>query len=265
MTLGLIATDATSAVAWHTALEMAAVFAGMRLFARNMRGHPVGGIAAGHGFVVALGGIVAAIAGSKMAVWLDRPDVFLETLGSLRMLAMGQSIVGALIGGLVGVELAKASVGVRRSTGDAFVLPLALGIAIGRVGCFVAGLYDDTYGIATSLPWGIDFGDGVARHPTQLYDIAFVGLLAALLHAQRVRLARVPGLAFKLFFCAYLGWRVAIDGLKPVPFPYVWGMSGLQLLALVALIAYLPLLLRDARKLGARTAGARTVEAGRVA
>ena len=249
VTLRLIATDAASAVAWHTALEMTGVFAGMRLLARNLRLHAVGGIGAGAGFAVALGGIVGAIVGSKVAVWLDRPDVFLDTLGSLRMLAMGQSIVGALIGGLLGVELAKARAGVHASTGDAFVLPLAVGIAIGRIGCFVAGLYDDTYGVATGLPWGIDFGDGVARHPTQLYDLAFVAALAALLHAMRGRLARVPGLAFKLFFCGYLAWRVGVDALKPVPFPYVAGMSGLQLLALAALAAYLPLLVRDARRL----------------
>lgn len=244
----LIAGDAATAVAWHMALEMTGVLAGMRVLAWNMRRHALGGIADGAGFVVGLGGIVGAIVGSKASVWLDRPDVFLATLGSLRALAMGQSIVGALVGGLLGVEIAKRMAGVRTSTGDAFVLPLALGIGIGRLGCFVAGLHDDTYGASTTLPWGVDFGDGVARHPTQLYDIAFVAALAALLHALRGRLQRVPGLSFKLFFCAYLAWRVVIDGLKPVPFSY-GGASGLQLLALAALVAYVPLLVRDLRRL----------------
>ena len=80
-----------------------------------------------------------------------------------------------------GVEIAKRAAGVTASTGDAFVVPLAVGIAIGRMGCFVAGLHDDTYGNATTLPWGVDFGDGVARHPTQLYDIAFVCAAALVL------------------------------------------------------------------------------------
>lgn len=75
---------------------------------------------------------------------------------------MGQSIVGALIGGLLGVELAKRLAGVAASSGDHFVLPLAAGIAIGRVGCFIAALHDDTYGEPTTLPFGVDFR---RRHP----------------------------------------------------------------------------------------------------
>ena len=40
--------------------------------------------------------------------------------------------------------------------------------------CFLAGLHDDTYGLPTAAPWGMDFGDGIPRHPTQLYEIAVV-------------------------------------------------------------------------------------------
>jgi len=38
---------------------------------------------------------------------------------------------------------------------------LAIGVAIGRIGCYLAGLDDFTYGTPTALPWGHDFGDGV--------------------------------------------------------------------------------------------------------
>jgi hypothetical protein len=96
--------------------------------------------------------VIGAIVGSRLAVFIDRPDRFLESWSSLRVLMMGQSIIGALIGGLVGVELAKRRAGIALSTGDAFVAPLAVGIAIGRIGCFVAGLHDDTYGTSTALP-----------------------------------------------------------------------------------------------------------------
>jgi prolipoprotein diacylglyceryltransferase len=245
----LIAPDPATALAWHAALEMAGIFAGMRVFARNMRAHRVGGIGGGAGFAVALGCVAGAIIGSKASVWLQRPDLLPAAAAGLGLLAMGQSIVGALIGGLLGVELAKRVAGVSASTGDAFVVPLALGIAIGRVGCFVAGLHDDTYGDATAVAWGVDFGDGVRRHPTQLYDSAFVLALALALHLARRRLAAVPGVAFKLFFCGYLAWRVLVDGLKPVPFAYPGGLSGLQLLALAALAAYLPFTVRALRRL----------------
>jgi len=248
----LIAPDPTTAVAWHTALEMAGVFAGIRLFAANVRSHAIGPITGDRGFAVALGCVIGAIVGSRLAVFIDRPDQFLESWSSLRVLMMGQSIIGALIGGLVGVELAKRRAGIALSTGDAFVVPLAVGIAIGRIGCFVAGLHDDTYGTSTALPWGVDFGDGVRRHPTQLYDIAFVIALASVLSAWR-QLLRVPGLRFKLFLAAYLLWRLVVDLLKPVPFVYPGGLSGLQWLCVAFLIAYAPALLRDMRALAAQS------------
>ena len=244
-----LALDAGTAFVAHTVLEMAGIFVGMRLYAGNMRRHPVGGIGHGAGFNVALGCIVGAIVGSKLAAWIDRPDVARAALGSLQMWLMGQSIVGALIGGLVGVEIAKAASGVCASTGDVFVVPLAIGIAIGRVGCFLAGLHDDTYGNPTALPWGIDFGDGVPRHPTQLYDIAFVIALAALLVRLRPTLARVPGLGFKLFLAGYLAWRIAIDFAKPVHYAYFGGLSGIQVVAALSLAAYLPFVVRALRRL----------------
>jgi len=247
----IIAPDAATAVAWHAVLEMAAIFTGLRLFGANMRAHAIGAISGNRGFAVALGCVIGAIAGSRLAVFIDRPDRFLESWTSPTVLLMGQSIVGALIGGFVGVELAKRRLRVTLSTGDAFVVPLVVGIAIGRIGCFVAGLHDDTYGTSTTLLWGVDFGDGVRRHPTQLYDIAFVAVLAAVLRIARSRLARVPGLEFKLFLCCYLLWRLAVDALKPVPFAYPGGLSGLQWLCAAFLVLYAPMLWRGLRALGA--------------
>jgi hypothetical protein len=60
---------------------------------------------------------------------------------------------------------------------------------------------------------------------------------------------RVPGLSFKLFLAGYLAWRLAIDTLKPVPFAYPGGLSGLQWLAAAFLAAYAPFVLRAWRKL----------------
>ncbi|HSV17699.1 MAG TPA: prolipoprotein diacylglyceryl transferase family protein [Casimicrobiaceae bacterium] len=245
----MVALDAGSALAVHTLFEMGGVFTGMRLYAVNMRGHALGSIARGSSYAVALGCIAGAIAGSKLAVWIDRPDLALALAASPRLWLMGQSIVGALVGGLCGVEIAKRWNGVRVSTGDAFVVPLAAGIVIGRIGCFLAGLHDDTFGNATTLPWGVDFGDGIARHPTQLYDMLFVVALALMLRSLRRRLAQVPGLAFKLFFCGYLAWRFAIDFTKPVHDPYPGGLSGLQVIAAGALLAYLPFVVRALRRL----------------
>jgi prolipoprotein diacylglyceryltransferase len=92
------------------------------------------------------------------------------SLASNGSFILGKSILGAIIGGIVAVELFKKVMHIKGSTGAYFVPSLAIGIAIGRVGCFLSGLDDYTYGIATNSFLGYDFGDGIPRHPVQLYE-----------------------------------------------------------------------------------------------
>jgi phosphatidylglycerol:prolipoprotein diacylglycerol transferase len=86
------------------------------------------------------------------------------------MSGIARSVEGALAGGIVAIELYKWRAGISLRTGARFALPLAVGIAVGRLGCYFAGLDDFTYGTPTTLPWGHDFGDGILRHPVQLYE-----------------------------------------------------------------------------------------------
>ena len=118
--------------------------------------------------------VAGAALGSKLLFWLEDPELTLQNLHNPAYLVGGKTIVGALIGGLLTVELLKRYVGLRTSTGDLYAIPLAVGIAIGRIGCFLTGLSDNTCGTPTSLPWGVNFGDAIPRHPTQLYEIAFL-------------------------------------------------------------------------------------------
>ncbi len=83
---------------------------------------------------------------------------------------IGRSVLGALAGATLTVELYKWQRGIKGSTGFLYVVPFCTLIIVGRLGCFFSGLNDHTYGIATTLPWGHDFGDGIARHPVQLYE-----------------------------------------------------------------------------------------------
>ncbi|HTT22324.1 MAG TPA: prolipoprotein diacylglyceryl transferase family protein [Candidatus Sulfotelmatobacter sp.] len=126
--------------------------------------------------------MAGAALGSKILFWLEDPRVTLQNLHNPAYLAGGKTIVGALIGGLLTVELVKRYIGLRASTGDLYAIPLAIGIAIGRIGCFLTGLSDNTYGTPTTLPWGVNFGDGIPRHPTQLYEITFLIALIPFLH-----------------------------------------------------------------------------------
>lgn len=93
--------------------------------------------------------------------------------------ALSHSVAGALVGAIVGVELYKAARGIRGSTGGAFVGSFVLGLVIGRWGCFFAGLADDTYGLPTRLAGAVDLGDGIGRHPVQLYESAAMALFLA--------------------------------------------------------------------------------------
>jgi len=148
----------------------------------------------------------------------------------------GKTVVGGLIGGLIGVEITKKMIGVKRSTGDVFVEPLIIGTAIGRIGCFLTGLSDRTYGIATNLPWGVDFGDGISRHPTQIYEIMFLlGLLIFL--RIRSHYQRQEGDLFKFYMIGYLGFRFLIDFIKP-DFHLLVGLSAIQIACLLTLLYY---------------------------
>jgi phosphatidylglycerol---prolipoprotein diacylglyceryl transferase len=239
----MIASSGIAAVV-HAAFEYAGIAGGAALYRRARRRAGQGGLTQRGGFAVVVGLLLGAAIGNKAVFLVERPEVWQLLLqGTLAL--PGQSIVGGLLGGLLGVELAKKLSGQTRSTGDPLVWPLALGIVVGRIGCFAAGLHDDTFGLPTSLPWGVDFGDGVTRHPTQLYDIAVVLLLAGAVHG---RFDAVPGLAFKLFLAGYLTWRLFVDGLKPVPHAYAFGLSGIQWICLVALAIYLPLVWRAWRQ-----------------
>ena len=170
-------------------------------------------------------GIVGAAIGCRLLGWLETPHAAVP----------GKTVVGGIVGAIIAVEAMKRRFGVKTATGDLFAIPIAAGIAIGRVGCFLTGLSDDTYGTVTTLPTGVDFGDGMKRHPVQIYEILFLLLLIPMLMTfwrQQVRL----GETFKLFVISYMSWRFLIDFLKPAN--RIAGLSVIQITCLVMLIYY---------------------------
>jgi phosphatidylglycerol:prolipoprotein diacylglycerol transferase len=199
---------------------------------------------------IAAGAVAGAALGSKLLYWLD----YREALAGAPLVAWlsGKTIVGGLLGGLIGVETVKKAIGWSRSTGDAFAVPLLVGIVIGRLGCQLADVHDLTYGTPTALPWGWDYGDGVPRHPVSLYEIvALFGLCVPML--RRSLPNAVEGDRFRALMVAYLAIRLVLDFLKPpygapatgVPVPGAGaGLTMLQW-ACVAGLAYYA---RDVRR-----------------
>ena len=235
-----IALSASTAHLVHLFFEWLAIAVGVQLYRRQRaRSGQPGMLQSGH-YGVVIGCILGAAIGNKLVFWLEVPQLWAAHSLDISVWSSGQSIVGGLLGGLIGVELSKKLAGISESTGDNFVLPLVAGTAIGRIGCFLAGLHDGTFGNPTALPWRMDFGDGMARHPTQLYDIVFVLLLGGLLLKLRPRFQAKPGLLFKLYLSGYLLWRLVVDAIKPVPYDYAFGFSGIQWICMLALLCYLP-------------------------
>lgn len=219
----------------HVVFESLGYFAGARVYFAARRRTPAIALPLEQNLWLLVGCIFGAWAGSKLLAWAEMPHYYLE-LARTNPIALigGKTIVGGLLGGWAGIELAKKCLGLTRSTGDAFVWPLAIGTAIGRLGCFFTGLSDHTYGVATTLPWGVDFGDGVRRHPTQLYESLFVlGLVVALHFGTRAR-ALAGGARFRLYFAGYFAFRFGIEFLKPRETPLAF-LSAIQLASLLGI------------------------------
>jgi phosphatidylglycerol:prolipoprotein diacylglycerol transferase len=130
----------------------------------------------------------------------------------------GKTITAGLLGAYLAVEVAKLCMGVTVKTGDTFALPLALALAVGRWGCFCYGC---CYGLPTALPWGVDFGDGAARHPTQAYESLFHLVLAFALYLL-LRRRLLAGQHLKLYLIAYGAYRFLTELIRPEP-PSAWG------------------------------------------
>lgn len=174
---------------------------------------------------LALGGLIGAYLFGTLNAWLSGEA------------GLGRSIAGALAGAIVGIEMLKRRRGIVGSTGWRFAAPMAGAIAVGRIGCFLSGLDDFTHGTPTSLPWGHDFGDGIARHPVQLYEsLAMAAFLLAFLVLLWRRNDLVGRTGFYLFVGVYAGQRFVWEFLKP--YGTVVGPFNLFHLLSLSLIAY---------------------------
>lgn len=129
---------------------------------------------------------------------------------------VGRSILGAVIGATLTVEIYKLIRKTRGSTGFIYVIPFCLLVIVGRLGCFFAGLEDHTFGIETHLPWGVDFGDQQLRHPVQLYEsLAMLFFLVFVVIALAVQSDLIIGYGYYLCVGFYGAQRFFWEFLKP--------------------------------------------------
>jgi prolipoprotein diacylglyceryltransferase len=218
----------------HPVCDMLAYFLGFRLYLLLKKRSPGPHISWEQNAWIFVGCLFGALIGAKLLAWAEAPGLYWALRNDPNFWFGGKTIVGGLLGGWMGIALAKKIMGITSSTGDLCVYPLILGMCIGRIGCFLTGLSDNTCGVRTRLPWGVDYGDGIPRHPAQIYEILFLIGLGIVLWIKRASLT-IPGLKFRWFMVSYLSFRFYIDFFKP-HWTLFCGISGIQWGCLLGLL-----------------------------
>ena len=182
-------------------------------------------------------GLVGGVVGSRLDYLIQNWDEVSDDLLGNVFSGSGLVWFGGLVGGALGVVLwawRRGFLGLQLL--DVAAVPLALGYAIGRVGCQLSG--DGDYGVESDLPWAMAYPEGTIPtddevHPTPIYESLAMGLVALVLWQLRGRFA--PGTIFALYLVAAGVERLLIEFIRRND-DVVLGLTLAQLLSL-ALIA----------------------------
>ncbi|WP_327586579.1 prolipoprotein diacylglyceryl transferase [Nonomuraea sp. NBC_00507] len=183
--------------------------------------------------IAVTGALVGGAIGMRLAGWLETLD--LQNL----WLYGSRSILGGLTGAYVGVLAAKKIIGYKERTGDLFAPAVALGMAVGRIGCHLT----EAPGRPTGLPWGVHAPAttpecpgclaGQAMHPSFIYEIIFqLAAFAALMWARK-RLTQ-PGELLTLYLAGYAAFRFIVEFTRANDTLWL-GLTGPQCFLLVGL------------------------------
>jgi phosphatidylglycerol---prolipoprotein diacylglyceryl transferase len=180
-------------------------------------------------FYIVMAALAGGIIGAKLPIWIINLPLIIKSFPDIMPILSGRTIIGGLVGGTIAVMWVKKKLGIKDKKGNLFAPGIALGVAIGRIGCFLRGC---CYGIATNLPWGVDFGDGIRRHPTQIYESIFMlGMFFFLLWKRKTA---KPGQLFYILMNAYFAFRLLEEFIKESP--RYFGLTYMQYLAIGALL-----------------------------
>jgi phosphatidylglycerol:prolipoprotein diacylglycerol transferase len=206
---------------------------------------------------IVLWALVGGLVGARLLVIADDLRGFLRAPLDFLLTGAGFIWYGGFLGGLVAVSWLIHRRGLPwRATTDCIAPGLALGHAIGRIGCQLAG--DGDWGAETTLPWGMaypnaivgwDYPPGVHVHPAPLYETVLYTAIFALLW--RLRRRSLPdGTLIALYFVLAGVARFGVEIVRIEP-RVLAGLTQAQLIS-VALVASGGALLLHARRAGRR-------------
>ena len=199
--------------------------------------------------------IISALVGAKLLLIVVEFDHLRRDPAQIWTLLRS---AGVFYGGLL-LALAVAFWHMRRhrlpvwTTCDAFAPGIALGQAVGRLGCLMAGC---CYGAPTELPWGITFTNplaaanvgtplNVSLHPTQLYESAATLAILGLLLLMERRGPSFPGRTFWTYLLLYPCARFGIEYFRGDPRGMVFdALSTSQFVSLMLVTVSIIMLLR---------------------
>lgn len=171
-------------------------------------------------YVVVTAALVGGALFMRLGTWAQHLDLR-ENASLAEQWAYGnRSILGGLVGAWLGVHVGKRLSGYRLRTGDLFAPAVALGMAVGRVGCLLTELP----GTPTGLPWGIRLDDaaaarvggpaGVPLHPSFAYEIAFHLVVFAVIWTWLRHRPTPPGELFVWWVAAYGTFRFLVEEVR---------------------------------------------------
>jgi phosphatidylglycerol---prolipoprotein diacylglyceryl transferase len=157
------------------------------------------------------------------------------------------SILGGVVGAYIAGYIASRIIGKAGCACDAFAPAMALGMAIGRVGCYLA--LEDGLGKPTLLPWGVPVpapgGGTYLVHPTPLYDAAFNLAWFAILLLLRDHPRLQNGNLLKMALAGYAFFRFFVEFVRNNQV-LLWGLTGQQYVCLALLAALAVYFLKQA-------------------
>ncbi len=181
---------------------------------------------------IIFGALIGAAVGAKLLDFLVDYRYFINNFWNIETVLYGKTIIGGLIGGTIGVKITKKIYKIEAKKGNLFAPAIAIGVAIGRIGCFLRGC---CYGKPTNLPWGVNFGDGILRHPTQIYESLF--MLGMFVYLEKIKNNKDirQGQLFKILMVYYFTFRFFIEFIRVGPVAWL-GLTAFQIISLFAII-----------------------------